>query len=284
MGKKLFTFFINSNLFIAGCAVAMVYQTNLLLLDGITNNYFLFFVFFSTITSYSFHWYLTTESVIPSPRIEWLNRNRVVHIVLFIIGGVGTGIFFFYLLPHWHWLVLSAIITFLYSAPKIPHPLFRALRKIAITKTLFLAFVWMFVTTILPLEIAEQDPIAIGWKPEFYFFIAHRFFLIYAICMIFDYRDREDDKIAGVRSLISFMTEKGINWLFWIIILLFIITTLFLSDFGISHFQIAILLLPGIIVGMLFNYSKKHFTDSFYYFILDGMMAFSSLLMLIPGI
>ncbi len=257
----------------------MVWQTNHLLLNDYSNNYFLFFVFFSTITSYSFHWYLTTESAIPSPRIEWGERNKTLHLVLFIIGIIGTGIFFFYLLDYWHWLAVSALITFLYTAPKIPHPLFRSLRKIAVGKTLFLAMVWMFVTTILPIEIAEQP-----WKTEFYFFIGHRLFLIYAICMLFDYRDREDDDISGIRSLISFLSEKKISLLFYLMIALFTASTVLLADYGISSLRIAVLLLPGFIVTILFNYSKKHFTDKLYYFVLDGMMAFSSLLMLIPGI
>ncbi len=257
----------------------MVWQTNHLLLNDHSNNYFLFFVFFSTITSYSFHWYLTTGSVIPSPRIEWGQQNKTLYLVLFIIGILGTGILFFYLLDYWHWLLVSAFITFLYSAPKIPHPLFRALRKIAVGKTLFLAMVWMFVTTILPIEIAEQP-----WQNEFYFFVGHRFFLIYAICMLFDYRDREDDDISGIRSLISFLSEKNISRLFYLIIVLFAVSTVLLAGYGISNLRIAVLLLPGIIVTALFNYSKKHFTDTLYYFVLDGMMAFSSLLMLIPGI
>jgi hypothetical protein len=65
---------------------------------------------------------------------------------------------------------------------------------------------------------------------------------------------------------------------------LFTASTVLLADEGISNLRIAVLLLPGIIVTVLFNYSKKHFTDTLYYFVLDGMMAFSSLLMLIPGI
>lgn len=277
--RNLFFIFINSNLFIAGCAVVMVWQTNHLLLNDYSNNYFLFFVFFSTITSYSFHWYLTTESAIPSPRIKWGERNKTLHLVLFIIGIIGTGILFFYLLDYWHWLAVSALITFLYTAPKIPHPLFRSLRKIAVGKTLFLSVVWMFVTTILPIEISEQP-----WKNEFYFFIGHRFFLIYAICMLFDYRDLEDDAISGIRSLFSFLSEKNISLLFYIMIFLFTASTVLLADYGISSLRIAVLLLPGFIVAALFNYSKQHFTDTLYYFILDGMMAFSSLLMLIPGI
>ena len=241
----------------------MVWQTNHLLLNDHYNNYFLFFVFFSTITSYSFHWYLTTESAIPSPRIEWGERNKALHLVLFFIGIIGTGIFFFYLLDYWHWLVVSALITFLYTAPKIPHPLFRSLRKIAVGKTLFLSVVWMFVTTILPIEIAEQP-----WRNEFYFFIGHRFFLIYAICMLFDYRDLEDDAISGIRSLFSFLSEKNISLLFYLMMALFTASTVLLADEGISNLRIAVLLLPGIIVTVLFNYSKKHFTDTLYYFCL----------------
>lgn len=257
----------------------MVWQTNYLLLNNYSNNYFLFFVFFSTISSYSFHWYLTTKSAIPSPRIKWVQQNKNLHLVLFIVGIVSTGICFFYLLEYWHWLAISAFITFLYSAPKIPHPLFKALRKIAVGKTLFLAIVWMFVTTILPIEIAEQP-----WRNEFYFFIGHRFFLIYGVCILFDYRDREDDNISGIRSLISFLSEKNISRLFYLVLVLFITSTVLLADYGMSNLRIAVLLLPGIIVAVLFNYSKKHFTDTLYYFVLDGMMAFSSLIMLITGI
>ena len=192
---------------------------------------------------------------------------------------IGTGIFFFYLLPHWHWLLLSAFITFLYSAPKIPHPLFRSLRKIAIGKTQFLAIVWTFVTTILPIHISGQE-----WQNEFYYFIGHRFFLIYAICIIFDYRDREDDKLSGVRSLISYFDEKHINWLFCIVLSLFTLATLLFYSGGFSILQLIALLIPGVIVASVFDHAKRNFNDVFYYFVLDGLMAFSSLLMLIPGI
>jgi 4-hydroxybenzoate polyprenyltransferase len=279
MGKKVFIFFINSNLFVACCAFAMVFQTSHLLLEGKHNSNFLFFVFFSTITSYSFHWYLTTDSVIPSPRIEWLKRNRNIHLILFIAGISAAGIFFLYLPPYWHWLLLSAFITFLYSAPKINHPFFRFLRKIAVGKTLFLALVWTFVTTILPIEIAEMR-----WKEEFTFFTAHRFFLIYAICILFDYRDREDDKKAGVRSLISYLSEKNISRLFYLAMLLFFTSTTLLYKNGFDLLTVLILLLPGIIIVSLYSYARKNFSDTLYYFVLDGLMALSSLIMLVQFI
>jgi 4-hydroxybenzoate polyprenyltransferase len=279
MGKKIFTFFIYSNLFIAGCAVIMVHQTYSFLLHSSPNTYFLLFVFFSTICSYSFHWYLTSHSVIPSPRIQWVQQNRNIHLVFFVAGLVGSGVFFIYLLPYWHWLLLTAIITFLYSAPKIPHPYFKALRKVALGKTIFLALVWMNVTTILPIIISQQP-----WRNDFTLFILCRYFFIYAICILFDYRDREDDKADGIRSLITYLNDKSIFYFFAFSLIIFAVATLLLYNFGYAIPAIIVLLIPGLITACLYNYAKKHFSDMFYYFILDGLMAFSALVMLIPGI
>ncbi len=277
--QRVTNFLVYSNLFIAACAVIMVNQTDRFLLHHSSNRHFLFFVFFSTICSYSFHWYLTSHSVIPSERIEWVNRYRLLHLFLFFAGLAGSAIFFFYLLPYWHWLLLSALITFLYSAPKIPHKYFRALRKVALGKTIFLSFVWMYVTTILPILISQQP-----WRNDFILFIFSRFFLIYAICILFDYRDREDDKTAGIRSLVTFLSDKSILYLFIFSLLIFIISTALLLLYGYDISSVGILLLPGVITGCLFNYAKRNFSDVFYYLILDGLMALSAILMLIPGI
>jgi len=255
----------------------MVYQTYDFLLQAPVSINLLCFVFFSTIASYSFHWGLTMDSVIPSPRISWLKKNRGLYLVLFIIGIIGSAVFFFYLLPWWPWLLLSALITFLYSAPKIPHRYFRALRKVALGKTIFLSFVWMYVTTILPILVSGQD-----WKNEFFLFIGSRFFLIYAICILFDYRDRADDKKAGIRSLITFLNERGIGYLFVFSLLVFTACTVLLLKYDYRVVDVIILLIPGIITAGLYNYARKNFSDTFYYFVLDGLMAFSAMLMLIP--
>ena len=277
--RLILVFIIYSNLFIAGCAVAMVDQTYRFLLHSQMNINFLLFVFFSTLCSYSFHWYLTSHSVIPSPRIKWLEKNRNIHLVLFIIGLAGAGFFFFYLLPYWFWLLIGVIITFLYSAPKLPHRHFKMLRKVALGKTIFLAFVWMYVTTILPVIISERE-----WNTSYVLFAVSRFFQIYAICILFDWRDREDDKAEGIRSLITYLDEKGNFYLFTFSLIIFGICTglLYRYDYKIS--DIIILLIPGILTAVLYQYAKRNFLDIFYYFILDGLIAFSALIMLISSI
>ena len=273
---RILNFFIYSNLFIAVCAILMVDQTYDLLLHSSPDKYFLGFVFSATISSYSFHWYLTSQSLIESPRIEWLKKHRVFHLVFFLVGLISSAIFFFLLLPNWYWLSLSAIITFLYSAPKIPHPFFRGLRKVAIGKTIFLALVWTYVTAMLPLIIADS-PFTI---PAVLFVIS-RFFFIYAICIMFDFRDRADDKAAGIRSMVTWFSEKKVDQLFFLSLLIFAICTFCLLRYNFSVLSITLLLIPGVITAAIYDYAKTNFSDYLYYLLLDGLMMFSALLMLV---
>lgn len=276
---SLFRFFVYSNLFIAVCAILMMQQTYELLLHTSPDIYLISFVFFATICSYSFHWYLTPDVPGESSRIKWLKKNRIVHVVLFFAGLAGAIIFGLFLIDHWYWLLLSALITFLYSAPKIPHPYFRALRKVALGKTLFLAFVWMYVTTIFPVQVSEQP-----WQPDFFLFAAGRFFLVYAICIIFDYRDRDYDRSIGIRSLITWLNKRSITTLFVSSLFVFAIFTCLLYKYDYHFDTIFILLLPGIIAAAMYNHFTKNFSDTLYYFFADGLMALSALIMLVLGI
>ena len=215
----------------------MVTQTYQLLLHSNPDLYLLAFVFFATICSYSFHWYLSSDSAPDSSRSVWQKKNQYIHIILFVIGAIGSAIFFFLLSQHWFWLVLSAVPTFLYTAPKIPNKYFRQLRKIALGKTIFLAMVWMYVTTILPVAVNDQ-----GWKADTTLFVISRFFLIYAICILFDRRDRQEDKAKGIRSLITYLNEKGIKTLFIFSLAVFAVSTVWLWNYGFSPLIIFLLL------------------------------------------
>lgn len=267
--RILFESFIYSNLFIALCAVAMAMQTSQLL-PGVYNfTPYLWFVFFSSICSYNFHWWLSFHSLIPSPRIEWTARHRWLHFILFITGLAGAVIYFFlYLLPWATVIALTALATFLYSAPKIPHPVFRLLRKVAFGKTIFLAFIWMNVTTLLPLWIS-----GVKFESVHILFLVSRYFMIYLTCILFDYRDREDDRARGVRSLVTFYSDKAVFIFYILSLVIYTGATLGLGMHGFSGTISAILLLPALIGLATYRYATRNFTDFFYYFVLDGVMA-----------
>jgi 4-hydroxybenzoate polyprenyltransferase len=228
------------------------------------------FIFFGTVSSYNFHWYLTPPQIEPgSTRLKWSLSNKNLHLALFIAGLAGAGISFIFLLPHWLWILVAVFASFLYSAPMIPHPVSEGLKKIAVGKTFFLSFSWTYVTAILPLVIGGVE-----LQAEHIIFVLNRFLLIYAICILFDYRDRAADKISGIKSIITYLNEKGIDILFWLTISVFMITSVLLGAF-ISTAEAAALTVPGIILCFLYNSSKRVRSDYRYYFILDGLMMLS---------
>lgn len=257
----------------------MTTQVYYLLLNRPVFTPFTGFVFFSTLCSYSFHWYFTGPSAVASQRIDWLERHRHVHILFFFAGLAGSIYFFRFFLPYWIWIGGALVATFLYSAPKIPNYYLRQLRKAALGKTIFLAAVWTYVTTVLPLIIAGQE-----WETRYSLFSISRYFFVYAVCILFDYRDRADDKAAGIRSLITYLDEENIRKLFIFSLTVFTGATLALLNYPIPLRDILLILLPGFILALLYRKATHDFGDMLYYFVLDGLLAFSALLTLFTRI
>lgn len=252
----------------------MVYQTYTLIAGKTINPYFAAFVFFSTICSYNFHWALTPHSIAPSQRLQWDEKHKSYHLLLSIAGLAGAAICFFFIKEHWFYIGVAAILTFLYSAPKISFTPFQWLKKIAIGKTIFLAMTWTYVTAVLPI-LMERN---IGIEKAV-FFCAGQFFFIYSICILFDFRDREDDRSDGIRSMITYFNERGINILFAMSIIAFFVSCILLNREGIQWFNIIILLIPALLLISLYKYAKRNFSDYLYYFVLDGLMMLSGLLL-----
>ena len=252
----------------------MVYQTYTLIIVKTVNPYFAEFVFFSTVCSYNFHWALTPYSIAPSQRLRWTEKHKKYHLLLSIAGLAGAAICFFFIKEHWFYIGIAAILTFLYSAPKISFPPFQWLKKIAIGKTIFLAMTWTYVTAVLPILIEGN----IETEKAIYF-CAGQFFFIYSICILFDFRDREDDRSDGIRSMITFFSERGIDILFAISIITFFVLCILLKQVGVQWINIIILIIPALLLISLYKYAKRNFSDYLYYFVLDGLMMLSGLLL-----
>jgi 4-hydroxybenzoate polyprenyltransferase len=248
----------------------MTLQTNALLKLDYKIERYLGFVFFSTICSYNFHWYLTPDSFQEHTRAVWTQQHKKLHLILFFTGLAGAGFFYFSLIEHWFWMSVPVVLTFLYSAPKITY--FSWLRKVAIGKTLFLSLVWLYVTTLAPIILGGRN-----WQPAYVYFTLSRFFLVYAICIIFDYRDRENDRRDGIRSMITYFSEKGINALFYGSLIVSFGTSIAMYFLGYSLPIVIALVVPGFIVLFLYKTAKNNFSDYLYYFVLDGLMMLSAL-------
>jgi 4-hydroxybenzoate polyprenyltransferase len=269
--QSAFDLFLFSSLFISGCAVVMLHQTVRLLHLPLPPSDLYAFVFWATMTSYNFHYYLTPSEYSSSRRLAWSGRHKRLELRLFLFSGLFAAYYAWFLHPYWVWIGIGVFLTFLYTAPKIPLKPFTQLRRLAVGKTLFLACVWTYITTLLPVAITG------GGAPWPTLLVTlHRFGLIYAICIVFDYRDRKTDKEAGIRSLITYLDEKGIDRLFYIVCTIALISTGLLLFCNFSVGIVLALLLPILITMLLYPESKKDRSDYLYYFVLDGLMAFSA--------
>jgi 1,4-dihydroxy-2-naphthoate octaprenyltransferase len=135
---------------------------------------------------------------------------------------------------------------------------------------------WTYVTTALPVILTGAT-----WDEPVVLFTVNRYFLVYAICILFDFRDREDDKAAGIRSLITYLHEKGITILFYFSIAVAIASALGLLVLDFSFMHVVFLVIPVLITAFLYPVAKKNFSDVLYYLVLDGLMALSALFMLL---
>ncbi len=273
--RKFFDFVIFSNIFIALCAVAMAgYSTHVFSL-GFPPAHFGGFLFFSTLASYSIHWYLTDETTeMTASRTPWLSKNKGLHASFFVISSIGCAFFLAKELGYIKWILPAIFLTLLYTAPKFPFRPFTALKKFILGKTILLALMWAYVTSALPFFIMKQP-----WNAVHTLFFINRFALIFPICILFDLRDKDYDKLTGVKSLVTLLPPQKIKMVFNIFIIINIITALALGYFSdLSIVDNFILLIPIILTFSLYNRAIKTKNDYLFYFILDGLMALSPIL------
>lgn len=248
----------------------MTYQTSLLFNASFPPALYVF-VLSGSVTSYNFHWYLTPPHAgRATHKQRWHLSNRRIHLLLFFVGLAGAAVSSFLLIGHWFWLGITALLTFLYSAPLIKHPLAHRLRRIAVGKTIFQAFAWMHVTALLPLLITTTDLV-----PSQVCFGVNRFFFLYAVCIIFDRRDVEGDRRAGVKSLVTLFDDRGVDGLFWSSLVVALLTNVLLC-LWLPAQEALLLAWPLLLLALLYRPSKKTTSDYLYYFVLDGLMALSA--------
>lgn len=272
---QIFNYIIFGNIFIAVCAVLMAYYT-FAVFDSPVSFTLLGFIFFASISSYSFHSYLPTSEKEYSEKVNWCIKRRSYFMALLITGTIGAAAFLFFLEQDLKLILALILFTVLYSSPKIKFEKFTFFKRFGTAKTLYLAAIWTLVTVSLPLNIISTDTGASG-----ILFFANRFLLIYSICILFDLKDKEYDIQRGIKSIITILDEKKIELLFFICLILFFLSSLVLYIFRDSGLMVLTLISPGALLIFLFQKSKETKSDYWFSFFLDGMMMLSPILYLI---
>lgn len=233
-----------------------------------TDTRFLLFVGSATLLTYYFHALVNTVYEASSERHDWNNRHKRSVLLLTLLTIPLT------LLTAWpfrnqFWAMAgAALATFLYSAPNLPFKPFSLLRNIAMGKTIYLALVWTYVTTVMPVLVTQHEMnAAFGW------FTLHRFFLILPVCILFDRRDKEEDMAKGVRTLATMTNEKTLRTAYF--------TGIAISAAAAILYEgtsVAILLIPLLVLLFLYPSRQRERSDVFYFLVLDGLMMLSACL------
>ena len=276
--QKIINLILFGNFWIAFCAVAMTWQTELILFGGIEWTPLTSFVFFSTLFLYAIHRIVGLVKVKP-----FLEKYRYAVIYRFrnhikfyaFLGGVGALYFFFQL----SWanqllLVIPAILSLGYVLPFVKGK--KRLRDFDYIKIFLVAIVWGVITVLMP--ILEQTTTL---ELRHGLILLERMLFIFAITLPFDIRDLKIDEHINVKTIPSIIGIKkaqdvavfcligvqvlaGVNW--------------YLGAYEVQHF-VAINLIC-ILTILLVDYSDKTDKDYFFTGLMDGTMILQFLLVL----
>ena len=275
---KWLHFILSHSIFIAVCAVALTFQTALLL--KLQFDLFVYgFIFFATLCSYNFYWILSKCSFTSKKNIPGMWRKEAAGLLLLIISSIGLLYCLLQSSIPFHFVITAVVLTILYAVPLLPVPVLKFTRKAGVLKTILLAFTWTYVTVIIPLE---KDYWLLNSTDLF--IITRRFLFMLMLCIIFDNRDKELDKIRGLRSLATDLQPFALRILIYLIFVLLFISNFFFRNFGITLSQSIALQVSTLALLAVYFYSNKKRGYLFYYFFVDGMMLFSALATYIASI
>ncbi len=278
--QKFINLILFGNFWIAFCAVAMTWQTELLLLGAVEWTPLTSFVFFSTLFLYAIHRIVGLVKVKPfleKYRYAVIYRFRN-HIKLYaFLGGVGALYFFFQLsLANQLLLVIPSILSLGYVLPFVKGK--KRLRDFDYIKIFLVAIVWGVITVLMPiLERTTTLELQHG------FILLERTFFIFAITLPFDIRDLKIDAHIEVKTIPGMIGIKKTKQLarFSLLMVLVLATLNWNLFFGYYSF--------GNLLGIFFSMcitlwliEKSDQTDEDYFFtgLMDGTMILQFLLVL----
>jgi hypothetical protein len=275
---KWLHFILSHSIFIAVCAVALAFQTaQLLQLD---NNLFMYgFIFFATLCSYNFYWILSKVSFAGNKPLFDLLKKEAAGLGLFLFAAAGLLYCLYRSSLPVEVIVTAFLLTVLYAIPLLPLRMLHFTRKAGVLKTILLAFTWAYVTAFIPIQKSY-----LLLNNADLFIISRRFLFMLMLCIIFDNRDKDVDKIRGLHSLATDLKPAVLRGLIYFIFAVLFISNFFSQDHGITFKQSIALQISTLALLAVYFYSAKNRSYLFYYFIVDGLMLFSALATYIAGI
>ena len=274
--KKIIDLVLYGNFWIALGALALTLQTNYILGEAVVWNALTGFVFFSTWLLYSLHrivGILRVKDFLDIERYSVIARFRHHIIIYAIIAGVGTAWCFFHLSFYVQVIVvLPGFFSLAYVLPFFGKR--KRLRDFNQIKIYLVAFVWAWVTVVLP--AAEAD-ITFCWSMSGMFL--ERALFVFAITLPFDIRDLKVDGHSEVTTIPAVIGVEKTKNLALGLLAMGLLLVLINGYLGFYSIDVVIgLMISFISTGFLIHLTSVERHDYFYSGLMDGTMVFQGVL------
>ncbi len=177
-----------SNVWVAASVAALTWLSQLLL--GTQNLRYTALTFFATLGFYSYSRFYqgATLGTNESKVTRWQSgKSKLLVAVIFVCTAISSYIAFSFHIKSLVILGFAAIISLVYPLPYILGR-WQGIRHIAGLKLFIIALIWTLVTFVVP--AIQSD---LSWDRQTLILGAQRFFIITAITIPFDVRDKEID-------------------------------------------------------------------------------------------
>ena len=265
--KRFIDLILYSNFCIAACAVTMTLQTQFLLQGSFElTSPIVILVFCATLVIYALHRLVgmfKVQDFIEEGRYFIINKFKS-HIWIYAILGMLVGAYYFFQVSRMVQivLVLPAFFSLGYVLPVFGKGKKLRLRDFSGLKIFLVAFVWAYVTVLLP---ALEEGI---WNSQVFWMFIERSLFVFAITLPFDIRDLKVDGHNEVQTIPSWIGIPKTIQLAAFLLFLFLIITFF--SYSIPVF---IAMLISAISTFYFVYlSPKQTHDYFFTALMDGTM------------
>jgi len=267
MLKKIIDLILYSNLFIACCAVAMTWQTQLLLGQDLALTPLVGLVFCATLVIYALHRVVGMSKVKEFLDVERFHviQTYKSHILFYAaLATAGGAICFFYLNIYTQAaLVIPALLSVAYVLPFLGKKREKRLRDVHFIKIFLIAVVWAYVTILLPaieLDIWQEKRI---WS-----IFAERSLFVFCITLPFDIRDLKVDKHNKVNTLPAKLGLTNTLRLALLLMTVFVV----LCYVNYDSWSFLALLISAISTYIFIYFSPKYTHDYYFTGLMDGTM------------
>ena len=274
--KRFFDFIFFGNVYVALGSVCLIQST--IIQSGFNNHliWYSLLTFFATLFVYNFQrvfYKPQHDNSLHSIRRKWIFKNGLTIRILSVIGFVGISITFFY--NDFDVLFYLSPLLFLSIAYFAP---FIKFRKNAWLKLLTLVFVWTMTTAVVPMLLSNSEMFT---KNNLLHILIRSCFML-GICIPFDIRDLQIDKVDTISTIPHVLGENKAKWLAFSILVIYCLLIVIGYEYTLFKTEIFIALMISAAINMiLVLISNSNRNEYFFVAGIDGTMILQGVLLAI---